>query len=240
MGEPLNLGDGRVIPEIWDRIEVDPDSGCWNWTGWRNRNGYAIFRNVRISRHLLTVASGPPGPGRIYALHSCDNPPCVNPEHLRWGTPQDNVDDMFARGRSALGSRSTETHCRNGHSWAESGFFITSKGEKVCSTCRSEYYSSWNRRRKDPEYQPPRKDDFEHGTVTYYQWGCRCDPCRIAKAQDHKARSVKLKGVYTEHGVTTSYTRGCRCDPCRKAKSDSDKAAYQRKKEREGKFWLKD
>jgi DNA-binding transcriptional ArsR family regulator len=54
---------------------------------------------------LVTVlASQPPGPG-AFALHSCDNPPCCNPAHLRWGTPQSNQDDRRERRRHLLPAR---------------------------------------------------------------------------------------------------------------------------------------
>lgn len=66
-------------------------------------HGYPCIRHcgkkkTTIARILLEMFVGPGFPG-AFALHSCDNPKCVNPAHLRWGTRQENIDDMVSRGR---------------------------------------------------------------------------------------------------------------------------------------------
>lgn len=88
----------------------NPD-GCWLWTGASMPGGYGqIIRTwpnrtrVKASRLSYRMHKGeiPKGHG---VLHKCDNPPCVNPDHLFTGTQKDNVDDMIAKGRAATGRR---------------------------------------------------------------------------------------------------------------------------------------
>lgn len=73
-------------------------------------------------------------------MHTCDNPPCVNPRHLRQNTPQANNDDKVAKGRHAQlwGTplrRSQQTHCRRGHPFDETNTRIMKSGHRRCKAC---------------------------------------------------------------------------------------------------------
>lgn len=84
------------------KYHIDNETGCWIWTGATDRRGYGkIGHNykTRISTHVSLELHGHPRPAGLCALHSCDNPRCVNPDHLRWGTLSDNMKDAFERGR---------------------------------------------------------------------------------------------------------------------------------------------
>lgn len=74
---------------------------CWPWEGALNEDGYGNFREGRTSvlahRYSWELAHG--SPGEMYVLHKCDNPRCVNPQHLFLGTQKDNVKDMMTKGR---------------------------------------------------------------------------------------------------------------------------------------------
>lgn len=92
-------------------------NACWPWTGslqttrFGRREGYGVFTiagKVRYAhRQALAHALGRPLAPGMEALHSCDNPPCCNPAHLREGTHAENVADMWARGRGVRSSRLT-------------------------------------------------------------------------------------------------------------------------------------
>jgi len=74
---------------------------CWEWTGSNDgRYGQATWDGHNIKAHraiwIITYGEIPDG---LWVLHKCDNPKCVNPEHLFLGTHQDNMDDMKAKGR---------------------------------------------------------------------------------------------------------------------------------------------
>lgn len=84
-----------------------PGDDCIEWPFSRTADGYGQLRyegEHRMATHVALELSGQPRPtmpGRrgACALHRCDNPPCVNPRHLWWGTISDNVADMVAKGR---------------------------------------------------------------------------------------------------------------------------------------------
>jgi len=221
----------KLPKDFCDLISVST-SGCWVWGGaTTQRGGYGLYGKTRAHRFSLTLYEGNSPEGKPYALHSCDNPPCVNPGHLRWGSAQDNTDDMFERGRSK-NPRATKQKCARGHRWVESGFFMTSREQKICKRCRKESWSDWHTRRTSEGYTPPIKSSIEHGTINAYQWGCRCEPCVEVKRVDSKNRNTRMRGQFPNHGTSTSYTRGCRCPVCKSYKSESDKAAYKRRVER--------
>jgi hypothetical protein len=98
-----------IARRFWSK--VDKSAVCWLWNGSRNRRGYGLFNIDRRSRlapriaWTLTVGAIPDG---MSVLHKCDNPPCVNPEHLFLGTMRDNVLDMLQKNRAnpAKGERS--------------------------------------------------------------------------------------------------------------------------------------
>ena len=84
---------------------------CWVWTGGKVSAGYGGF-TVYVDGEKTSVPSHRwsyvhhvgPIPAGLFLRHRCDNPPCVNPEHLEPGTQNDNVQDRQARGRTSRGT----------------------------------------------------------------------------------------------------------------------------------------
>lgn len=88
---------------IFDRCEKK-DSGCLEWRGLKNHAGYPRIcfpgRGVMIGgRSVYTLIHGEIPPGK-FVCHTCDNPSCLNPDHLFVGSPKENTSDMFSKGRN--------------------------------------------------------------------------------------------------------------------------------------------
>jgi hypothetical protein len=100
----LHYGYTRSSADLsdWEFVErknwTVTDTGCWEYAGKRNDRGYGIARERRAHRISYEHHHGPV-PAGLFVRHSCDNPPCVNPEHLQVGTHADNMRDMVQRRR---------------------------------------------------------------------------------------------------------------------------------------------
>lgn len=76
----------------------EPNSGCWLWLGYCTDKGYGRFRRQRAHRVSYELHKGPIT-GGLWVLHKCDNPTCVNPDHLYLGNGKQNTQDMLSRDR---------------------------------------------------------------------------------------------------------------------------------------------
>ena len=105
MGENNKITD--ILSYFEDRIHK---KDCWIWNSSKDKNGYGIVglkekSNIHKGKahrlsYLLYIGEYNP---ELWVLHTCDNPSCVNPNHLFLGTTQDNTNDRHAKGRSAKG-----------------------------------------------------------------------------------------------------------------------------------------
>ena len=94
-----------ILPAIRFWKYVRKEKSCWLWIGRLDCKGYGRFsltrtKTVLAHRFSYTLHVGPI-PNGLCVLHHCDNPPCVNPEHLWTGTQGDNVADRDQKGRTA-------------------------------------------------------------------------------------------------------------------------------------------
>lgn len=81
-------------------------SGCLEWQGSRLKQGYGSFgrkgKRGGVHRLAYEIVFGA-FPSELQVCHKCDNPPCLNPDHLFLGTNEDNQNDKIAKGRHAKG-----------------------------------------------------------------------------------------------------------------------------------------
>ena len=87
------------------------ESGCWIWQKSKDQKGYGRIQSKgkKWSAHRLsfTLSKGNILKG-MSVCHSCDNPPCINPDHLWLGTMGDNMLDMMKKGRGRISKLSDE------------------------------------------------------------------------------------------------------------------------------------
>lgn len=98
----------EFIERFWAKVNKDgpvhPALGtkCWLWKGAHGKRGHGYVNNSEFqstAHRASWVIHRGDIPSLMCVLHKCDNPPCVNPDHLFLGTELDNVRDMIAKGR---------------------------------------------------------------------------------------------------------------------------------------------
>ena len=102
-----NMGRGKSMLTTQQRLDKYTDkldNGCWEWFGNLDTKGYGQItidkRKFSTHRVSYTLNKGEIK-NNLYVLHTCDNPKCLNPEHLFLGTQKDNIHDMISKNRNS-------------------------------------------------------------------------------------------------------------------------------------------
>lgn len=122
---------------------IKAKSGCWDFLSGIDRCGYRRFsksniRSMPAHRASFAIHYGLI-PDNVLVCHKCDNPSCVNPEHLFLGTDKDNNQDKINKGRErgpTLENRQ-KTHCKSGHEFTMENTYTRNRpgGGRICKTC---------------------------------------------------------------------------------------------------------
>lgn len=101
---------------FWD--SVNKTDSCWNWTAASCGIGYGMFMldRIKYKTHRLSYeAYHGEIPGGMHVLHRCDNPRCVNPDHLFLGNHYDNMHDAILKKRTKIGLKGYFSGAYTGH-----------------------------------------------------------------------------------------------------------------------------
>ena len=87
---------------FWEKVDKSGD--CWEWTAYKNKAGYGVlgFKTGNKLAHRVSAKLHGMVISGLFVCHHCDNPGCVNPEHLFVGTAKDNAVDMTRKGRNTV------------------------------------------------------------------------------------------------------------------------------------------
>lgn len=90
-----------TLPErFWSKVDKRGPNDCWEWKAGRHTQGYGLFWFEGTTHRAHRLVMGEP---KLHVLHTCDNPPCCNPNHLFLGTDADNMEDKVLKGRARGG-----------------------------------------------------------------------------------------------------------------------------------------
>lgn len=123
---------------FWAKVSPEPNTGCWLWMAADNGVGYGVFASVppRMAyahRFAWELATGPI-PDGMEVCHRCDQPSCVNPEHLFLGTHAENMADRDRKGRTRGGEAAGE---RNPNAKLRLSDVVSIRGRHAAGeTCR--------------------------------------------------------------------------------------------------------
>jgi hypothetical protein len=137
----------RILNILEERTSVNSETGCWEWTGAKNKYGYGV---VRIDYVLWTVHrlsaivfhGYRPEYKHLHILHNpeCKVKHCWGRDHIRVGTHQENMQDVVDAG-TGRNQNSEVTHCKNGHEFTSENTYLVEhhndgKMHRHCRECQ--------------------------------------------------------------------------------------------------------
>lgn len=117
-----------VETRFWNKVVIS--TGCWEWLGRHDRDGYSRFGSGLAHRFVLGLV-GRSVPTGLTVDHLCRNRGCVNPDHLDVVSLQENI----RRGEGIQAKNARKTHCVHGHPFTRENTYIRPNGDRKCRRC---------------------------------------------------------------------------------------------------------
>ena len=152
--ECFNNRERRSIDKVFALVRIDPVTGCHEWQGYRNKQGYGHTRfrgRKQLVHRIVWEYRNGPIPADLELDHLCRNTCCANPEHLRVVTSKVNV----LAGYNPCAQNARKTHCPTcGGEYDR----VNKRGARYCRACLNKRTAEYVRRRiaEDPEYKQRR------------------------------------------------------------------------------------
>jgi hypothetical protein len=119
---------------FWSKVHIS--DGCWEWKGCRSYGSISVEGKVRRAPRVMWYLRHGSWP-KLDILHSCDNPPCVNPAHLSEGTKKENAQQAVERKRNF---ETRKTICKNGHPYSPDNTTICGR-KRYCKACQRDKWA---------------------------------------------------------------------------------------------------
>lgn len=139
---PQGVTKRPIKERFLEKFKVNPNTGCWEWTGYHGGAGYAkmkingkTFVASRVS-YMLFKGDIPEG---LVVDHLCRIRHCVNPDHLE---AISNYENTIIRGVSPLAKNASKPHCKRGHEFTKRNTYLFAhkkgmpKTARACRVCR--------------------------------------------------------------------------------------------------------
>src|SRR4029077_14781397 len=101
---PFCQASPSLFERFWEHFTVGAPDECWEWDGAYRMFGYGYIQDISrknwLAHRVAYYLHYGEDPGDLFVCHRCDNPPCVNWNHLFKGTQRDNTLDRHAKGRT--------------------------------------------------------------------------------------------------------------------------------------------